>query len=558
MFRKLGFLAVILLCSVAMVWAVPQTYKNRGPLAKSQVNLSEDVVANPSNLPPVGSRNPNTLDETIISENFDALANGTLPTGWTQVDVDGGYCAQFARNSTWQVYNYSAANAHSGTNVVMCHYNDAALPNNDWLILPSQNLSGTITLSYWAASQDADYLDSYEVKVSTAGAQPADFTHLIQSFTDVPAVWAQHTLDLSAYAGAPFYVAFHYNSIDEFALKIDDLLLEAGAAAPHGAIAGTVTDDETHVRVPGVTVEVVGTPLTTTTDESGQFSFNNVVPDTYSIAFSHAIYNSLTQNDVIVTVDNTTQVDVEMHALPLEFHDFTTTGGTVQIVDGDTVRKTLVINADYLIVDLDVTVNITHTYDSDLTVWLDSPSGQRVTLWEEVGGSGDNFVNTHLDDAAGTAISAGTAPFTGTFHPEGLLADYNGFSTEGTWTLVVFDGYDQDTGTINNFSIHVTSEIIDAVGNTNNGIPSGFAFHGNYPNPFNATTQFSFNLNRQSNVQLKLYNTLGQEVASLVNNVLEAGPHTVAFDATELTSGLYFARMSAAGLTETRKVILLK
>jgi len=107
--------------------------------------------------------------------------------------------------------------------------------------------------------------------------------------------------------------------------------------------------------------------------------------------------------------------------------------------------------------DVNVRVNITHTWDADLDVFLIAPDGTRVELFTDVGGSGDNFTNTVLDDQAATAITAGTAPFTGTFRPEGSLATLNGKNPNGTWLLELTDDAGTDVGTINSWSVIVTA-----------------------------------------------------------------------------------------------------
>ena len=124
--------------------------------------------------------------------------------------------------------------------------------------------------------------------------------------------------------------------------------------------------------------------------------------------------------------------------------------------------------------DVNVTVNITHTWDADLNVFLVAPDGTRVELFTGVGGSGDNFVNTTLDDQAATAITAGTAPFTGSFRPEGSLATLNGFTgaqVNGTWRLEITDTAAADVGTLNSWTLDFVagtpepSATTDAVGN---------------------------------------------------------------------------------------------
>ncbi len=107
--------------------------------------------------------------------------------------------------------------------------------------------------------------------------------------------------------------------------------------------------------------------------------------------------------------------------------------------------------------DIDVRVNLTHTWISDLQVWLVSPSGQVVQLFNQHGGSGDNLVNTIFDDAATTLISAGTAPFTGRFRPAQALSALNGGGANGNWILRIRDNATEDTGTLTNWSLDITT-----------------------------------------------------------------------------------------------------
>jgi subtilisin-like proprotein convertase family protein len=109
------------------------------------------------------------------------------------------------------------------------------------------------------------------------------------------------------------------------------------------------------------------------------------------------------------------------------------------------------------ITDLNLTLNITHTWDSDLVAYLISPNGTRVTLFNGAGSSGDNFTNTILDDEATTSIYSGSAPFSGRFRPEGSLSAFDGEDLNGTWTLEVYDVAAQDTGTLNSWSLEIAS-----------------------------------------------------------------------------------------------------
>ena len=90
------------------------------------------------------------------------------------------------------------------------------------------------------------------------------------------------------------------------------------------------------------------------------------------------------------------------------------------------------------------------------------------------------------------------------------------------------------------------------------GTPQTYALSQNYPNPFNPSTKIDFTIPASSQVELKVFNVLGQEVASLVNGTLTAGSHTVTFDASKLASGVYLYKISAGSFVSTRKMVLLK
>jgi hypothetical protein len=80
----------------------------------------------------------------------------------------------------------------------------------------------------------------------------------------------------------------------------------------------------------------------------------------------------------------------------------------------------------------------------------------------------------------------------------------------------------------------------------------------NYPNPFNPSTTISFNLPTKSFVTLKIYDIIGREVATLVNDDLIAGSYTRRWNAVNMSSGLYFYRLQIGSITETKKLVLLK
>jgi len=94
--------------------------------------------------------------------------------------------------------------------------------------------------------------------------------------------------------------------------------------------------------------------------------------------------------------------------------------------------------------------------------------------------------------------------------------------------------------------------------NYSNEIPVGFSLNQNYPNPFNPSTKISFTLPSSSNVSLKVFNMLGQEVSELVNKNLEPGKYSVDFNAEKLSSGIYFYKISSGDFIQTKKMIIIK
>lgn len=141
---------------------------------------------------------------------------------------------------------------------------------------------------------------------------------------------------------------------------------------------------------------------------------------------------------------------------------------------------------------------------------------------------------------------------------------------EGTWTenpvyyhKVPIDSISHDRIGEFSYPLHVDSTgfpptYVTRVQPVENEVPVDFQLAQNYPNPFNPTTNIRFDLNGMGHVSLKVYNLLGQEVATLVDGRLQAGTYEVPFDASELASGVYFYKLSAANQTDTRKMVLLK
>ncbi len=90
------------------------------------------------------------------------------------------------------------------------------------------------------------------------------------------------------------------------------------------------------------------------------------------------------------------------------------------------------------------------------------------------------------------------------------------------------------------------------------GLPTTFELMQNYPNPFNPTTSISFSIPQAAFVTLKVYDIVGREVANLMSEQKDAGIYNYNFDASKLSSGIYFYRLQAGNFTSSKKMILIK
>jgi hypothetical protein len=163
---------------------------------------------------------------------------------------------------------------------------------------------------------------------------------------------------------------------------------------------------------------------------------------------------------------------------------------------------------------------------------------------------------------SGTNLFAGTGNggvFLSTNNGTSWTAVNSGLTNPYVWSLAV-SGTNLFAGTYEGGGVwrRPLSEMISAVYLSSSELPTEFSLEQNYPNPFNPVTNFQFSIvNRQLTI-LKVYNVLGQEVATLVNEVKQPGTYTVQWDASGMASGMYFYRIQAGDFVATRRLLLLK
>jgi hypothetical protein len=132
-----------------------------------------------------------------------------------------------------------------------------------------------------------------------------------------------------------------------------------------------------------------------------------------------------------------------------------------------------------------------------------------------------------------------------------------GYDSEGRIDELI-NYFDDGQSVFYNERFRVIYEQETSTDDLETSLPDQLTLHQNYPNPFNPSTNITYELSATSNVELKVYNMLGKEVAILVSGRQSAGTHTLSFDASNLPSGLYVYRLQAAGLTMSKSMMLIK
>ena len=129
----------------------------------------------------------------------------------------------------------------------------------------------------------------------------------------------------------------------------------------------------------------------------------------------------------------------------------------------------------------------------------------------------------------------------------------------------VMDGYlvghlggDGSDGSFDEASKPMWVEITSGVSAGNSDLPGEFTLSQNYPNPFNPVTTFEFTVPRTADVEIEVYNVLGQRVHTLVDQTMQAGQHAVTFDGSQLASGVYFYVLRSSDVQLVQKMVLLK
>ncbi len=140
--------------------------------------------------------------------------------------------------------------------------------------------------------------------------------------------------------------------------------------------------------------------------------------------------------------------------------------------------------------------------------------------------------------------------------PQSSFTAFAGSTSPGYWRITVTDdnAANVDSGRVYMWGLKF-GPIPGITSNTNE-----LSFHlgQNYPNPFNPVTNLEFGISKSGFVSLMIYNILGEEVSEIVNEVLSQGNYKYVFDASDLSSGIYYYKLQSGEFTDTKRMLLIK
>ncbi len=352
--------------------------------------------------------------------------------------------------------------------------------------------------------------------------------------------------------------------IDRFALDtgtLESWAIEVNRPVQLSGIVRSAVDSST---VAEATVILSGLD-TLFTGSTGRYEFDQVPDGVYDLIVSHPEFLLQTVTGLGINQESRLVVDLYLDSRYL-IVQYESNARAVDIPDNDVTGDSMRIPVDLedLPSDLDVTVNITHTYIGDIRLFLSGPTGGRIYFNQQFCAFHDsNLYDVTFDDEAEEVFPDGEndgwlgPELTGqSFRPVQHLSVFDSIPAAGDWYLVAQDNCELDVGTIDGFTL--TFKIDRQQQSVPRPMPQSFEFLPAYPNPFNSRTELRFILPRDAQVDLSIYNTMGQHVREVLRESVVAGSHSISFDASDLAAGLYFARLSTPLHSQTQKIILLK
>lgn len=445
---------------------------------------------------------------------YDAVSYPGYPT----------FAANVLHSDSWQ-------HDSSGTGITVY---DASHP-----ITTFPNTIGTISVSYVGYGDHDSHIPSADADIVMSWSGYSTLSS-VQVYDDTP--------DPSS--GQIVLYSFNYAAAEAAGrkglLENTVVYLITPESTPTGGLSGVVTL-EGEIDHIGILVTASPGGASAYTNKAGEYSISEMYAGTYTVTATKTDWSTGVVEGVVVTEGMVTP-GVDMVLTATTTYEYCETP-SLSIPDSSPtgVYDYLTFPDDVVITEIELYVNITHTYIGDLIVAVTSPEGTTVRLHDRSGGSASNIV--------------GWYPTELTVDGPGSLDDQIGENAQGEWTIWVSDNAGADTGVLNTWCVRVVGGVSTGVEEMD--VPRAYELAGVSPNPFNPMTTVTYGMPTSGHIELAVYNVAGQLVKTLVNGDETAGWHAVTWDGRDdnggrVASGVYFARMQADEFTGSTKMVLLK
>ena len=223
---------------------------------------------------------------------------------------------------------------------------------------------------------------------------------------------------------------------------------------------------------------------------------------------------------------------------------------TIPTTANVTVNSTLNVASTNTISDVNVTMNVSHTWVNDMTITLISPTGTQVQLVAQPCTSDSLLnINATFDDSGAPLTCQVNPAISGTIQPLQSLAAFNGQNMNGTWTLRILDSFNQDGGTINSWSLRLCSTTAVPLSVEESSI-TAFSL---YPNPNNGDFNIQFNSTSNEPIELAIFDIRGRQIYQ--NVYTNNGFFNENLQLANIQSGVYLVKVKDGKNELTKKFI---
>ena len=253
------------------------------------------------------------------------------------------------------------------------------------------------------------------------------------------------------------------------------------------------------------------------------------------------IYYDVNTTPFAIGYTITTDCNTYSNTTPLTIPD-----GIGANTPGPTATNTITVPISGTVSDVNIGLNVTHSWPNDLVITIASPNATQVPAWNRACAGNDNF-NVTLND--GSPAFTCVANMTGTFSPSSPLTAFNGGVSNGTWSLSVADFWNVDTGTVNSWSVIVCTQVATLI--TEDFGLDNFAI---FPNPNNGVFGIKFDSKSTNEIGVEVHDIRGRQVFG------EMYQNTGVFEQTiqlnNVQAGVYLVTVKDGNRKEVKKIVI--